>query len=200
MDKNNIRYLSVIGPSISEWIKPLAELRIRIFHDWPYIYEGSYEYEQKYLSRYSQASHSFIVMAFDKDKLIGASSCIWLPEESDQEITKAFTDNGCNPSKTVYFGESLLLTEYRGLGIGSEFMKARENFAKNKCNADQVGFCSVIRDPSHILKPPDYKPLDAFWSAKGFSKQANMFCKMSWQDRGDNSETEKLLQFWMKTL
>lgn len=200
MNKNNIRYISVIGPSISAWIKPLAELRIKIFHDWPYLYEGSDEYEQKYLARYSKASHSFIVMAFDQDHLIGASSCISLIEESDSEIVRAFIEKGYDPKKTVYFGESILFPQYRGLGIGSNFMKFREDFAKNICRAETVGFCSVVRDANHPLKPKDYTPLDSFWTAKGFTQQPGMFCKISWQDRNEKHETEKSLQFWIKTL
>jgi GNAT superfamily N-acetyltransferase len=200
MKNNSISYKSITGQQIKDWIIPLAELRIQIFKDWPYLYLGSLDYERNYLSRYAQAEKSFINMAFDGEKLIGATSCIWLPHESDTQIKKAFTDRNFDSNKIVYFGESIVFSEYRGLGIGSQFMQVRENFAKNICKADYTAFCSVVRPKDHPLKPSDYLTLDHFWSKRGFKKQDGMFCKMIWPDINDSGESEKTLQFWMKKI
>lgn len=198
MKNSSISYKSIAGSQINDWIIPLAELRIQIFKDWPYLYLGSLDYEQKYLSRYARAEKSFITMAFDHDQLIGATSCIWLPQESDPEIKKAFTDRDLDLNKIVYFGESILFSQYRGLGIGSQFMQDRENFAQDVCHADYVAFCSVVRPVDHPLKPDNYQPLDNFWSKRGFKKQDDMFCKMKWPDMNESIDSEKVLQFWMK--
>lgn len=200
MKNKSISYKSITGQQINNWIIALAELRIQIFKDWPYLYSGSLDYERKYLSRYAQAEKSFITMAFDDDKLIGATSCIWLPQESDAQIKKAFTDRHFDLNQIVYFGESILFSEYRGWGIGSEFMQVRESFAKNICKADYAAFCSVVRPSEHNLKPSDYVPLDSFWSKRGFEKQDGMFCKMKWPDINESDESEKVLQFWMKKI
>lgn len=198
MKNNSISYKSITGQQIKDWIIPLAQLRIQIFKDWPYLYSGSLDYERKYLSRYAQAEKSFITIAFDGDKLIGATSCIWLPQESDAEIKKAFIDRHLDLNKIVYFGESILFSEYRGFGIGSQFMQVRENFAQNVCKADYAAFCSVVRPSDHPLKPIDYQSLDNFWSKRGFEKQDGMFCTMKWPDINESAESEKKLQFWMK--
>ncbi len=200
MKNKSISYKSITGQQINDWIIPLAELRIHIFKDWPYLYLGSLEYERKYLARYAQAEKSFITMAFDGDKLIGATSCIWLPQESDAEIKKAFTDRKLDLNKIVYFGESILFSEYRGHGIGSQFMQHREDFAQHACQADYAAFCSVVRPLDHPLKPESYQPLDNFWAKRGFEKQQGMFCKMTWPDINESHESEKTLQFWMKKI
>ncbi len=200
MKKSTISFQSAKGNEIQKWIPELASLRIQIFKDWPYLYEGNLDYEKKYLSRYSQAEKSFIALALNDNKVIGATSCIWLPEESDKSIQQAFKDKSYIASDVVYFGESILLPIYRGIGIGSEFMQLRENFAKDVCHAKFAAFCSVQRPQNHSLRPKDYISLEAFWSAKKFQKQEDMFCSMSWQDIDQKIETEKQLQFWVKEL
>lgn len=199
MDNIQLSYKSVTGKEILDWIIPLAELRINVFKDWPYLYVGSVENEKRYLSRYVNAQKSFVIMALNGHKVIGASTCIWLPEESDAEIQKAFTDHNFKLEEVVYFGESVLLSEYRGFGIGSEFMKAREEFAVS-CSAKYAAFCSVIRPDDHPLKPSSSRSLEDFWKRRNFVKQEHMFCEMSWNDIDQNSESTKRLQFWVKKI
>ena len=200
MENKQISYKSLIGAEISAWIIPLAELRIKVFRDWPYLYSGTIEHEKIYLNRYEKVEKSFVILALDGANVIGASSCIWLPEESDQEIKKTFKERNFNLNDVVYFGESILLSEYRGLGIGSKFMEAREEFAKRVCHAKFAAFCSVIRPEDHPLKPKNYRSLENFWKRRNFIKQENMFCKMTWNDIDQSFDTEKQLQFWIKSL
>lgn len=200
MSLKNFSYKIFQGKEINDWILTLADLRIEIFKEWPYIYNGDLEYEKKYLSRYAQANKSMIAIAFDQNKVIGATSCIWLPEEIDLEIKKPFIDHQFNPHKIAYFGESLLKKDYRGQGIGSQFMKLREEFSLDICNANYAAFCSVVRPAQHPLKPKDYMSLENFWRSKGYTPQESMFCKMSWLDYDQKTQSEKKLQFWMKKL
>ena len=39
----------VSGIAVEPWLDELADLRIRIFRDYPYLYDGSVEYERDYL-------------------------------------------------------------------------------------------------------------------------------------------------------
>ena len=40
------------GPDLDAALDDLARLRIAVFRDWPYIYEGSLDYERAYLESY----------------------------------------------------------------------------------------------------------------------------------------------------
>lgn len=200
MKNKDISYKSLSGFQISDWILEIAKLRITVFREWPYLYDGNTEYEEKYLARYVNAKKSFIIIAIDNNNVVGASSCIWLPEESDQEIKKPFIDKKYNIKEVVYFGESLLLSQYRGFGIGSHFMKAREEFARDICKAKYASFCSVLRPDDHYLKPKTYVPLYDFWQKRSFTRQEDMFCNFSWQDIDEKEESHKKLQFWIKKI
>ncbi|NCN27580.1 hypothetical protein GW915_08395 [bacterium] len=78
------------GSEISPYLKDIARLRIQVFRDFPYLYEGSFEYEEKYLDRYAQGKGSLIAIVLDKNKVVGATSCLPASEEMEA-ITEALS-------------------------------------------------------------------------------------------------------------
>ncbi|HLL24828.1 MAG TPA: GNAT family N-acetyltransferase, partial [Kofleriaceae bacterium] len=42
----------VVGDAIGPYLPALAALRIRVFREWPYLYDGSLAYEEAYLASY----------------------------------------------------------------------------------------------------------------------------------------------------
>jgi len=70
------------GAEVAPHLDAVAGLRIAVFHDWPYLYAGDREYEKKYLATYAQSPESLFVLAFDGDRVIGASTAIPLTDET----------------------------------------------------------------------------------------------------------------------
>ena len=195
----NIIFKKTIGAEIADHIEELGQLRIKVFSEWPYLYDGDLEYEKKYLKTYSQAKNSFVFMIFDNDTLVGATTAIALSEET-AEFQKPFVEGNIPISEVVYFGESILLKEYRGQGFGKTFMQERILFAKSISGIKHVAFCAVQRDSNDSRKPIDAKPLDEFWRSMGFTQQQNMFGEYEWKDIGEYKPSKKKLLFWMKSL
>lgn len=193
----NITTLKYSGSEARQIADELAKLRIKIFWDFPYLYEGNIEYEKKYLETYFKARHSFILVAKDGDKFIGATSAIWANEE-EESFKKPLKDYGLNTDEVFYFGESVLLPEYRGLGLGKIFMEERESFARSLGFIKVLAFCSVERSLAHPLCPPEYRPLNEFWKSRGFSPEPGLSTEFSWQDRNESQETMKKMNYWLK--
>jgi GNAT superfamily N-acetyltransferase len=193
------RFQAYRGSSLANKIDDLGNLRIEVFQDWPYLYEGNLDYERNYLGTYLKSPTSFALLAFDGEKLIGATTAIELQDESE-EFQKPFRDRGMNPKETVYFGESILLAPYRGLGIGKEFMRARLDYAESLPGKKIAAFCAVIRPFNHPAKPAGYRPLDDFWRAQGFRPEPGMIAEYHWKDLGEKEESKKSLQFWLRPL
>jgi GNAT superfamily N-acetyltransferase len=196
--KDSIRIQSFTGSTLNQYIPALATLRMKVFREYPYLYDGSLEYEQEYLQTYSKAPNAIVVIAFNGDHVIGASTGMPMEYETEN-VKQLWSDRGYNLKEIFYFGESVLLPEYRRQGIGVEFFHHREKWAASN-GYRLMTFCAVVRPENHPLKPNNYKPLDTFWENRGFTTTDDLTCRMTWQDIDQTTETEKRLRFWVKSL
>lgn len=196
---NDLTILSKTGSELSPHIPELADLRIEIFRDYPYLYDGNTDYEKKYLNTYIQCPQSFCALVFHGEKLVGATTGIPLIYETP-EVKAPFLKSGYDLNEVFYFGESILKKAYRGLGLGIRFFHLREQFAKSISGVRYTAFCGVQRPSTHRRKPENYKPLDLFWKRMGYEKQENMTTSFSWKDLDETTESPKEMQFWLKMI
>ena len=192
----SLSYLSKQGPAIESVFDDLAKLRIAVFRDFPYLYEGSPEYEKEYLKTYTHSERAFLFAVYDGEKMVGATTCIPLRDET-ADVQAPFEKAGLNIDSIFYFGESILLPEYRGLGLGHRFFDEREKHASSFGTFKTICFCAVERI-NHPAQPADYRPNNAFWIKRGYEKVPNLKATMEWPDIGETISTPKTMVFWMK--
>jgi GNAT superfamily N-acetyltransferase len=190
---------SVTGDDILTVLPDLARLRIAVFRDWPYLYDGTLEYEEEYLDKLAKAKGAVCVIARDGDQIVGASTGAPMIEHAD-EFGDPFTKAGYDISKIFYCGESVLLKSHRGHGLGHTFFEKREEQAHKLGGFTHSTFCRVIRPDDHPLKPADYIPLDKFWTKRGYAPVEGLTATYSWKDIDQKDETVHHMQFWMKKL
>lgn len=195
----DVRLEPLSGDAITPWLGDLANLRITVFREYPYLYEGSAAYEEKYLATYSAAPKAVVVGAFDGERLVGASTALPLVDETDN-IKGPMARAGHNVDRYFYFGESVLLPAYRGRGIGVGFFREREAWTRSFGRFTHACFCAIIRSPKDPRRPADYVPLDEFWRNRGYAPLRGVTCEMSWTELGQTDETTNRLQFWGKPL
>lgn len=197
MSMKELKQIIASGLQIKKLLNKLGHLRVQVFRDFPYLYDGSMEYEGEYLELYVNNEDSYVFAVFDGDFMVGATTAIPL-KHTTQELKATFEANGYNIEEIMYFGESVLLKEYRGQGIGHLFFDKREAYTKALGNYKMTAFCSVDRPANHPLKPEGYQPNDAFWTKRGYIKQPNLHCNMLWKDIDSPSESSKSFTFWTK--
>ncbi|MBF0468733.1 MAG: GNAT family N-acetyltransferase [Desulfamplus sp.] len=190
---------TVTGTDIKPYIKELAALRIKIFSEYPYIYDGSLEYEEKYLKVYTETKESIVVIVSNEDQIVGASTGLPMEFAAD-EFKEPFIKKGYSPDRIFYFGESVLLKEFRGHGIYPRMFQEREEHAKKTGNFDYTSFCAVERPENHPDKPSGYTPLDRYWRKRGYIRQHDIIAQFSWKDLGEDTESFKYMVFWMKSI
>ena len=188
-----------VGEALRPFIPALASLRVRVFRAWPYLYDGDQNYEEHYLQSYARSPNAAVILARDGDTVIGASTCLPMTDETPN-VQEPFVQRGWDPADFFYFGESVLLPDYRGRGLGVTFFEKREEHAKSVSNCAYAGFCSVVRGDDHPARPPGFTKLDEFWTHRGFTRRPDLVCRMSWKDVGEPGETAKDLVFWLKSL
>ena len=194
----DIRIERFRGTELEHFIPELARLRIEVFRDFPYLYDGDYDYEKKYLQTYIDTPDSVIVLAFDGEIVVGASTAIPMQYETDQ-LKKPFLEQGYTLDEVFYCSESVLNKDYRGLGLGVQFFEQREAHAKELGGFKVTTFCCVDRPLDHPRRPANYVPLDLFWNKRGYVKHPELKTTYSWKDLDEIQETPKPMTFWLKS-
>lgn len=188
----------LLRDEVAARLDELAALRIGVFRSWPYLYEGSLDYERAYLQPYLHYPSALVIGVLHNNRLIGASTAIPLDAQS-HDFTAPFADRPEKPETILYGGESLLLPIYRGRGIGGQFFDLREAYAR-AMGRPHLAFCSIIRPADHPSRPANARSNDAFWTRRGYQPLPSVIAELDWRDRGDTEDSTHQLQFWMKTL
>lgn len=195
---NALNIIKVTGEDIRPYFNDLASLRLTVFREFPYLYEGTIEYEKTYLNTYISCPTSHVFLALDGNKVVGATTTIPLIHEDDAMKTPFL--NGKFPlNEVIYFGESMLLPEYRGHGTGHRFFEVREKIAR-EMGFTYSAFAAIDRPENHPHRPSEWKPLHEFWQQQGYKKHPELVCYFSWKDVDETSPTKKPLTFWIKKL
>lgn len=184
------------GAEVAPHLDELGRLRIEVFREFPYLYDGDPDYERNYLSVYAQSPDSLVVLMRLGSRVVGATTCLPLRDEGPA-FQAPFRSAGIDVSTVFYLGESVVLKEHRGGGAGREFFRRRENHARELGYAI-TAFCAVDRPPDHPARPDGHRPLNAFWERMGYRRRKDLRCTFSWKEIGETGESPKHLTFWLK--
>jgi len=195
---NQVRVELARGREAERWLGEVATLRIAVFRDWPYLYAGDLDYEREYLATYTRSPDNVFVLVFAGDKVIGASTGLPLNDETPA-FQAPFVARGLPVADVFYFGESVLLPEYRGLGLGHAFFDHREVHARALGRFAFTAFDAVDRAEDDPRRPPGHRTNDAFWQKRGYQRQPDMQMQLDWDEIGIG-EINHSLTFWLRPL
>ena len=194
-----IRRFTGGDPELRAFLPDLARLRIQVFRDFPYLYDGTTEYEEKYLETYTKCPESLVVLVLDGQQVVGATTGLPMDAETP-EFQQPFLEQGWDPERIFYCAESVLLPSHRGRGVYPKFFAEREGHARALGRFDWCCFCCVQRPENHPLRPADYVPLDRIWTRFGYVKHPELATTYAWKDVDAAGDTPKSMVFWLKSL
>jgi len=192
------RIETVRGEAARRYLADVAALRIAVFRDWPYLYAGDPDYEREYLSAYAASPRSVFVLAFDGERVVGAATGIPLADDA-AAFRQPFRDHGIDVDEVFYFGESVLLPEFRGRGIGHAFFDGREAHARALGGFAMTAFAAVDRDKSDPRRPAGHRGNEAFWAGRGYARQPGLAMQLEWDELGVGACAHSLT-FWTRPL
>lgn len=194
-----IRLQPLSGKTLGEALPALAQLRIEVFRDFPYLYAGTAAYEQTYLETYAEAKDAFIIAAQTAGgEIVGCATGSALTDHHD-DFVAPLAQAGHDPSEVFYFGESVLLPSFRGHGLGHAFFDAREAHARERGYA-MACFCAVERPADHPKRPKGYSPLDSFWGRRGYEKLPGVSAGFNWPETLGGPDLSHRMNYWMRAL
>jgi len=186
------------GSAVETCLEELASLRVNIFHEYPYLYDGYREDELKYLRLYMETPEAFVLSATDSGAMIGAATGIPLRYEQNMLIDP-FACTSYPVDKLFYIGEVLFYPSYRDRGLGVRLLNRIDEYVRNLGNYRYLTCATVVRPENHEQRPENYVPIDRFLSRTGFIKLQGITTSFAWKEI-DGSNREHPMQFWVKGL
>jgi GNAT superfamily N-acetyltransferase len=195
----DIHVRSFNGAGLKPYLHTVAKLRTEIFREYPYFEEPDLEHESNYLRKLTSCKEAIAVLIFDNTTLVGASIGQPLNRE-EAAVQQPFKEKQLDIDSYFFFGDSALLKQYRGRGIGHHFFDAREAHVRHHKKFTHICFCVPDCSLDDPLRPKDYILLDDFWRKRGYVHFPEMKCYLSWRQIGEAKASKKQLSFWIKDL
>lgn len=179
------------GAEINAVLNDLAALRIRIFREYPYRYEGKMDYEQKYLQYYGADKDGLVVLLRNADgTAIGAATGLPARGNWSDDSLKVFGNDA------YYWGEFILDRNYRGKGCGSRLYKAM-SAEISKLGYTTIGIYMIVTSPDDPARPADYLDMSDFARNHGFTKIPGATEEWEWVPLGETVAKPHTLQAWI---
>lgn len=186
------------GSSAAGSLNGLASLRLDIFREYPYLYEGLREDELRYLRLYNETPDAFVITVTDAGNIVGAATGVPLCHEQ-RELIEPFAETPYNVAEIFYVGELLFYLAYRNQGLGLNLVKQVEEHVRSLGKYRYLTCATVVRPDNHPLRPADYIPIEKFLNRTGFSPLPGVTTRFTWRET-DGVSCNHPMQFWIKVL
>lgn len=186
------------GREIAASLPAVAELRLAIFREYPYLYAGDAASEQKYLAVYADAADACLVTVNAGNSVAGAATGIPLSLETG-ELVNPFAASAYEVDNCYYIGELLFYPAFRNRGLGSRVLKLIEERVRSLGRYRYLTCVTVVRPAGHPLCPADYLPIDRFLARTGFKPLPGICANFTWSEL-DGVRREHGMQYWLKEL
>jgi GNAT superfamily N-acetyltransferase len=197
-DSKAITEQLLTGAAIADGLDDVATLRLDIFQEYPYLYQGRREDELKYLVTYAEAPDACIILAYDGSVIIGAATGMPLIHE-DAQMVDAFAGTSFSLEELYYVGELLFRPAYRNCGLGQKLLARLESHIHSLGRYRKLTCATVERLDDHPLRPHDYIPVTRFLARTGFVRLPGMTTHITWSET-DGVKRDHHMQFWSKKL
>ena len=192
------------GREVLSLEEEFVAFRLSEFRQFPYLYEGTAAAECAYLKAYAAESNSMLVTIREAGRAVGMLTSVPLLAKSFPAYG-GFADGvrqlGHDPAEFFYFGEAIVLPEYRNRGL------ARRGCGMIEAYARLLGYrfgcmATVSRLADHPLRPVGYQDPGPVFAAFEFKKTrlTSVFAWPTVQPDGSVKTQENTMDWWIKPL
>lgn len=192
-----VQLKTVRGAEILPYSNDLVALCNTVYGEYPYFYDGQDAGYSEYLQTYADQDRGFVCLALDGEKVVGVATGMPL-SESRATYQQPFIERGDDLSTIFYFGELVLLSDYRGQGLGERMSREVEQFAWAG-SFTTICLCQIETSPNDVRQPSGYISPDRLWIKLGFIRHPELHFSIDWTNIGEKAESPHPMVFWLKS-
>ena len=192
-DPMNINLQTYQQAGLADEIGILSEFRLRFFREYPYLYVGSEDNEQKHLADYLVNPTTRLIVARETEKIIGVAIGTMLSTELNIvcKIENQLQQYEIQSQHCFYLGEMIAEPEYRRSGVGKRMLELLK-IAGREQGADRFCFLAVVREPHDVRRPADYTDAsESIFRKFGFEK-TDISVTFEWNTIQPNGQVENV--------
>jgi len=185
------------GAEIEPFIPQIGALRIGMFREFPYLYEGNLESEIAYLQHLTSQQAETLLL-FKDNAIVGFMNAMPLAN-AEEAVQKPFIEAGHTLSDYCYVGELMVLPAYRTAQLINTCCAHYEQYARTHKYTFAI-FITIDRPDNHPAKPSGYRPLEPLWRRLGFELIPDMKIESDWQQVDTQKREQNTLSLWRKRI
>ena len=193
-----LRIFHFQGQDAKPYFADMARMRIELFREFPYLYDGTLEHEREYLEKYFSCPQAHVLLVFAADAVVGFSTSIPLVHEIP-ELRDPYEKCGFAPRDCLYLGEAMLEAPHRGQGVLRVFFEFHERTAQ-KHGLRFTTLMTVDRPDNHPLRPAQYTPMDILLAHFDYEKIPGCVVEIEWPQVDTGRTEPNVLSIWQKKL
>ncbi len=116
-------------------------------------------------------------------------------------MKEIFNKQKTDTEKYYYYGEIIILPEFRGKGLATKLYFAQDKVLK-EWGFEHACILTVIRENDHPLRPKHYNSPDNIWKHLGFFQTGHK-ANFHWptiQPDGSSNDASNTLELWSKKI
>lgn len=189
-----IHFETYQGIEITPHNPEIISLVNKVFYEYPYLYRGDSEGYNEALRGYAQSTNSYVVFAWDGDKVVGLATGIPLTDSWDKHAVP-LRQKGIDVSKAYYLGELVVLPEYRGQGIGYRMGETIEQFARSH-GYTLLALMSIDEALMEAPPPQGYISSACTFRKLGYTKHPEIYLDSTWINVGGTAPLSHRMVYW----
>ena len=196
--KRTLRIESLSGSAATAKLGEWARLRIEIFSEYPYLYEGATKGEQAYLSTYLRTPRARILGLFEGAHVGGMATMAPLDacEDFAEDVVKA---TGLAPKTCLYVGDIIFEPRYRGRGLFNVCFNAAEDWGRAH-GFSHIVAAAIRTSPTDAGRPQDYRPIAGLFARVGLEKLSGVSMTATYPSTLSHRPEPHVLEYWHKVI
>lgn len=187
------------GKELLSNIPELTKLRLTIYREYPYLYEGDPLFEESYVSLFANSSDALLIVAKVGNRIVGALSGLPL-DSAQKEIQDVFLASKMKLKECYALCDVVVLKEYRNRRVATILYEEFANQLRKMKRYKKVVLWQIVRAQDDPKRPNDYFSPDNFFGKQGFKKHPEYTCVLRWKEISEKEERAHRFEFWLKDL